>query len=147
MLLQCTSRRRADCNEPQVVWTFTAEANDFLSGVKHESTHSTAVGDMEAKGAVSGMLLEGHDMARDQGTESTYSKEVGDMIAEGAVVGVLLQGHDLDGVVAQLADAGQHGHAEVQVAVHARLLAGHADVALVDAQCPGPALHRQSWSW
>ena len=99
------------------------------------------------KRAIAGMLLEGHALARDQGTEGAYSKEVGDVIAEGAVVGVLLQGHDLDGVVAQLADAGQHGHAEVQVAVHARLLAGHADVALVDAQCPGPALYRQPSSW
>ncbi len=68
-----------------------------------------------------------------------YSKEVGDMVSKGAIVGMLLQGHDLDGVVAQLADAWQHGHAEVQVAVHARLLTGHADVALVDAQRPRPA--------
>ena len=68
-----------------------------------------------------------------------YSKEIGDMVSEGAVVGVLLQGHDLDGIVAQLADARQHGHTEVQVAVHARLLTGHADVALVDAQRPRPA--------
>ena len=68
-----------------------------------------------------------------------YSKEVGDMVSEGAIVGVLLQGHDLDGVVPQLADAWQHGHAEVQVTVHARLLTGHADVALVDAQRPRPA--------
>lgn len=52
---------------------------------------------------------------------------------------MLLQGHDLDGVVAQLADARQHGHAEVQVAVHTRLLTGHANVALVDTQRPRPA--------
>ncbi len=61
------------------------------------------------------------------------------MVSEGAIVGVLLQGHDLDGVVAQLADARQHGHAEVQVAVHAWLLTGHADVAFVDAQRSRPA--------
>lgn len=73
----------------------------------------------------------------------TYSKEVGDMVSEGAVVGVLLQGHDLDGIVAQLADARQHGHAEVQVAVHARLLTGHADVALVDAQRPRPGKRKE----
>ena len=72
-----------------------------------------------------------------------YSKEVGDMVSERAVVGVLLQRHDLYGVVAQLADARQHGHAEVQVAVHSWLLAGHADVALVDAQRPRPAQLKQ----
>ena len=68
-----------------------------------------------------------------------HRKEVGDMVAKGAVVGMLLHSHDLDGVVAQLANAGQHGHAEVQVAVHTRLLARHANVALVDAQRPRPA--------
>jgi hypothetical protein len=31
---------------------------------------------------------------------------------------VLLDGHDLDGVVAQLADAGQHVLPELKVAVH-----------------------------
>ena len=71
-----------------------------------------------------------------------YSKEVGDMVSKGAIVGVLLQGHDLDGIVAQLADARQHGHAEVQVAVHARLLTGHANVTLVDAQHPRPGKRR-----
>ena len=52
---------------------------------------------------------------------------------------MLLECHDLDGIVAQLADAGQHGHAEVQVAVDPGLLTGHPDVALVDAQRAGPA--------
>lgn len=60
------------------------------------------------------------------------------MVAKGAIVGVLLQGHDLDGVVPQLANTGKHGHAEVQVAVHPGLLAGHANVALVDTQRPWP---------
>ncbi len=68
----------------------------------------------------------------------TYSKEVGDMIAKGAIVGVLLKRHDLNGVVSQLADTGQHGHAEVQVAVDAWLLTGHADMAFIYPQCSGP---------
>lgn len=66
-------------------------------------------------------------------------KEVGDMVAEGAIVGMLLQGHDLDGVVPQLPNSGQHGHSEIQVAIHPRLLAGHPNVGLIDAQRPGPA--------
>ena len=62
------------------------------------------------------------------------------MVSKGAVVSVLLQGHDLNGIVAQLANAWQHSHAEVQVAVDSGLLTGHANVALVDAQRPWPAL-------
>ena len=60
------------------------------------------------------------------------------MVAKRAVVGVFLERHDLNGIVAKLADAGQHGHTEVQVAVDPGLLAGHADMALVDAQRSGP---------
>lgn len=74
-------------------------------------------------------------------------KEVGDMVAEGAIVGMLLQGHDLDGIVPQLANAWQHGHPEVQVAVHARLLAGHPNVGLIDAQRPGPAQPSKYFWW
>ena len=87
---------------------------------------------------MNGIAVASHDRNK-RVKGATYSKEVGDMVSKRAVVGVLLQGHDLDGVVPQLADARQHGHAEVQVAVHAWLLTGHADVALVDAQRPRPA--------
>ena len=90
--------------------------------------HRKEVGDMIAKGTI-----HMHVCSNKLGSSMAHRKEVGDMIAKGAIVGVLLHSHDLNGVVAQLANAGQHGHAEVQVAVHTRLLARHANVALVDA--------------
>ena len=73
---------------------------------------------------------------------STHRKKVGDMVAKATIVGVLLHCHDLDAVVAQLADAGEHVHAEVQVAVDLGFCAAHAHVALIDAQCPWPAAGR-----
>ncbi len=60
------------------------------------------------------------------------------MVPEAAVVCVLLHRHDLDGVVAQRPDARQHVAPELQVAVDLGLGAGHAHVALVDAQRAGP---------
>lgn len=35
------------------------------------------------------------------------SEKVGDLVAKGGVVGVLHDGHELDGIVAQLLDAGK----------------------------------------
>ena len=51
---------------------------------------------------------------------------------------MLLDCHDLDGVVAELADAGQHLVLEFKVGVDLGLVAAHAHVALVDAQAPRP---------
>ena len=64
---------------------------------------------------------------------AAHREEVGYVVPKRAIVGVLLQSHDLDRVVSELANAGKHCHAEVQVAVHPGLLTGHANVALVDA--------------
>ena len=59
-------------------------------------------------------------------------KERGNMVTEGAVVRVLLHSHDLHGVVTQRGYTRQHIVRKLPVAVNARLLTGHADVALVD---------------
>lgn len=84
-----------------------------------------------------------HHTAAQHASNWTHCKEVGDVVSKGAIVGMLLEGHDLDGVVAQLADTGQHGHAEVQVAVDPGLLTRHADVAFVNAQRSGPAARQE----
>ena len=43
---------------------------------------------------------------REHRLQGLYRKEVCDMISEGAIVGMLLDSHDLDGIVAQLPNAG-----------------------------------------
>ena len=68
-------------------------------------------------------LLESRSVIMHQWVTLSYRKEVGHMVPKRSVVGMLLECHNLDGVVAKLANARQHGHAEVQVAVDARLLA------------------------
>ena len=74
--------------------------------------------------------------ARDR--QWTHCKEIGDMVSKGSIVRMLLQCHDLDCVVTQLSDSGQHGHPEIQVAVHTRLLTRHTNMAFVDTQRSWP---------
>ena len=58
----------------------------------------------------------------------------GHVVAEGAVVGVLGDGHQLDRVVARPGDPGEDAVGEVGVGGDVRVLGGHADVGLVDAE-------------
>ena len=114
------------------VEVLVAGAIEVVEPLRH-IFHSVGVNDVEYHGdahAVSGIDKVFQILRR---AETRAGGEKGrHVVTEGAVVGMLLHSHELDGVVAGLCDARQDFVGELTVGMHARFLACHAGVALVN---------------